>query len=89
MKSLGAGLKVGILTIIVVVLGFSMWKSVGERATGKDGFRLWAAFHDAQGLASKSRVVIAGLTIGEIVPDAPPAAEPAPADAPSTVEGDV
>ncbi len=67
MKSLGAGLKVGILTLIVAIFGFSMWKQIGERASGDGGYTLWARFKDAQGLASKSRVVIAGLTIGEII----------------------
>ena len=67
MKGLSAGLKVGVLTLIVAILGFSMWKQIGEQASGEDGYALWARFRDAQGLASKSRVVIAGLTIGEIV----------------------
>lgn len=67
MKGLSAGLKVGILTLIVAVLGFTMWKSISEKMSGGEGYALWAPFRDAQGLASKSRVVIAGLNIGEIV----------------------
>jgi len=66
-KGLSAGLKVGILTLIVAILGFSMWKQISEKMSGEDGYMLWAPFRDAQGLASKSRVVIAGLTIGEII----------------------
>jgi phospholipid/cholesterol/gamma-HCH transport system substrate-binding protein len=66
-KGLSAGLKVGILTLVVAFFGFWMWKQIGERASGEGGYDLWAQFRDAQGLASKSRVVIAGLTIGEIV----------------------
>jgi phospholipid/cholesterol/gamma-HCH transport system substrate-binding protein len=65
-KGLGAGLKVGLLAIVIAVVGFWMWKSVGEQASGGSGYTLWCRFRDAQGLAGKSRVVIAGLTIGEI-----------------------
>jgi phospholipid/cholesterol/gamma-HCH transport system substrate-binding protein len=66
MKGLGAGLKVGLLTLFVAVTGYSLWKAVAEHASGTNGRPLVARFHDAAGLASKSRVVIAGLTIGEI-----------------------
>lgn len=66
MKQLGAALKVGILVLLVVILGFYSWKSVSERASGVGGYKLSGKFRDASGLAGKSRVVIAGLTIGEI-----------------------
>jgi phospholipid/cholesterol/gamma-HCH transport system substrate-binding protein len=66
MKGLASGIKVGLITLVVVVVGFWLWKSVGERVAGGSGYTLWAKFRDAQGLASKSRVVIAGLNVGEI-----------------------
>ncbi len=66
MKHLGDGIKVGVLALVVAVLGFGTWKTVSERASGAGGFTLRASFRDASGLAGKSRVVIAGLTIGEI-----------------------
>lgn len=66
MKGLGAGLRVGVLVLLVAVLGFWFWKSVSERAAGVGGYHVWGKFRNAAGLSSKSRVVIAGLTIGEI-----------------------
>lgn len=66
MKGLGAGLKVGLLTLIVSITGFALWKGVSEKASGDDGVAIVARFKNAAGLAGKSRVVIAGLTIGEI-----------------------
>lgn len=66
MKGLGAGLRVGILVLIVTILGFLTYKQISERAAGTNGVPYWAKFRDASGLSDKSRVVIAGLTIGEI-----------------------
>ena len=67
MKGLSAAIKVGLLVLIVAIASYATFKSVSEQASGSDGYRLWARFHDAAGLVDKSRVVIAGLTIGEIV----------------------
>ena len=67
MKHISSGIKIGILVLAVLIVGYITWKAVGESAAGSGGFRLDARFKDAQGLASKSRVVIAGLPIGEIV----------------------
>ncbi len=66
MKGLGSAVKVGILVVGAVVLGYLSWKTVGERAAGKNAKRFHAFFKDASGLYDKSRVVIAGLTIGEV-----------------------
>jgi phospholipid/cholesterol/gamma-HCH transport system substrate-binding protein len=66
MKGLSAAIKVGIVVLVVLIVGYGLFKSVSEQASGSDGFHLWAKFHDAAGLVDKSRVVIAGLTIGEI-----------------------
>jgi phospholipid/cholesterol/gamma-HCH transport system substrate-binding protein len=66
MKGLSGAMKVGIVILVVVIGGYVMFKSVSENVTGGKGTRLWANFRDASGLADKSRVVIAGLTIGEI-----------------------
>ncbi len=67
MKAISAALKVGIVVLVVVVVGYGLFKSVSEQASGSDGYTLWARFNDASGLVDKSRVVIAGLTIGEII----------------------
>ncbi len=66
MKGMSAAIKVGLVAIIVGIISYGLFKSVSEQASGSDGFHLWAKFHDASGLVDKSRVVIAGLTIGEI-----------------------
>ncbi len=66
MKGLSGAIKVGIVILVVTIGGYVMFKSVSENVTGGRGIRLWAHFRDASGLADKSRVVIAGLTIGEI-----------------------
>jgi phospholipid/cholesterol/gamma-HCH transport system substrate-binding protein len=66
-KGLSAAIKVGLLILIVVIGAYATFKSVSEQASGSDGYSLWARFRDASGLVDKSRVVIAGLTIGEII----------------------
>src|SRR5687767_3238185 len=66
MKGLSGAVKVGIVILLVTVGGYVMFKSVSEKFAGGTGTRHWAHFRDASGLADKSRVVIAGLTIGEI-----------------------
>ncbi|MBI4509083.1 MAG: MCE family protein [Deltaproteobacteria bacterium] len=66
MKHVSAGIKIGILVLVAAITGYYTWKAVGEQASGEGGYRLTARFRDATGLASKSRVVIAGLPIGEI-----------------------
>jgi phospholipid/cholesterol/gamma-HCH transport system substrate-binding protein len=65
-KGMGAAIKVGLVVLVVTILGYIMFKSVSEQASGSGGYHLWARFRDASGLVDKSRVVIAGLTIGEI-----------------------
>src|SRR5262245_21929961 len=66
MKGLSGAVKVGVVMLIVAIGGYVMFKAVSENVTGGKGMKLWAHFRDASGLADKSRVVIAGLTIGEI-----------------------
>ena len=67
MKGLSAGIKIGILVLLGTVIGYATYKSIGTPASGKDGYQLSAKFRDATGLPSNSRVVIAGLPVGEIV----------------------
>jgi phospholipid/cholesterol/gamma-HCH transport system substrate-binding protein len=66
-KGLSSAIKVGVVVLIVAILSYGTFKSVSEHASGTDGYSLWGRFHDAAGLVDKSRVVIAGLTIGEII----------------------
>jgi phospholipid/cholesterol/gamma-HCH transport system substrate-binding protein len=65
-KGVSAAIKVGLVIVIVTIAGYATFKSVSEQASGSGGYLLWARFKDASGLVDKSRVVIAGLTIGEI-----------------------
>jgi phospholipid/cholesterol/gamma-HCH transport system substrate-binding protein len=66
MKGLSAAIKVGLVVIVVTIVGYGTFKSVSEKQGGSDGIKYWAYFNDASGLADKSRVVIAGLTVGQI-----------------------
>ena len=67
MKGLSAGIKVGILVVIMVVGSYAVWKAVGGNPAGSDNYRLWAKFRDASGMPVGSRVVVAGLPVGEII----------------------
>jgi len=66
MRHLSAGVKVGILVLLMTVGAYAVWKTIGGRASGADNYELWAKFKDASGLPKGSAVVVAGLPIGEI-----------------------
>ncbi|MSP57158.1 MAG: MCE family protein [Myxococcales bacterium] len=66
MKGIGAGVKVGITAILIALIGYFSFKFVGKGLKGDEGYEAWALFRDATGLVDKSRVQVAGLTIGEI-----------------------
>ena len=66
MKYISQGVKVGILTMMVIVGSYSTWKTIGGTAAGDDNYKLWAKFKDASGLPPGSKVVVAGLPVGEI-----------------------
>jgi len=65
-KHISQGVKVGILAILMVVGSYGVWKTVGQRASGGGETAVRAQFRDASGLPEGSRVVIAGLPVGEI-----------------------
>jgi phospholipid/cholesterol/gamma-HCH transport system substrate-binding protein len=65
-KGLGAGAKVGITALVIAAIGYFAFKFVSKGIKGEEGYEVWALFHDATGLVDKSRVQVAGLTIGEI-----------------------
>ncbi|NOY92718.1 MAG: MCE family protein [Deltaproteobacteria bacterium] len=58
--------KVGLLVVVGLVAAFAIYRYVEERASGGDGYRVYALFDDARGLVPKSRVVIAGIPVGII-----------------------
>jgi phospholipid/cholesterol/gamma-HCH transport system substrate-binding protein len=61
-----AALTVGLLVFVVAVLSFFLVRSTSEDM-GSNGYRVWGQFHDATGLVDKSRVEIAGVSIGQII----------------------
>lgn len=58
--------KVGALVVGVLVLAFFFYRAVDESSTRGDGYHVHATFADAQGLITKSRVTIAGISVGRI-----------------------
>lgn len=58
--------KVGLLVVLALAASYATYLLVEERAGGDDGYVIWALFEDAQGLVPKSRVVIAGISVGYI-----------------------
>jgi phospholipid/cholesterol/gamma-HCH transport system substrate-binding protein len=66
MKRLSASVKVGILFLLLIGGSYGVWKTIGQRPSGASSFEVWARFGDASGLPEGSRVVIAGLPVGEI-----------------------
>lgn len=61
------GAKVGIVVIMVLGLTYYAFKRVHEGVGGGSGYVLRARFADATGLVDKSKVVIAGIQVGQIV----------------------
>jgi phospholipid/cholesterol/gamma-HCH transport system substrate-binding protein len=66
MKRLSAGVKVGVLFLAVVGGGYAVWDGLGVDPAGRDNIKLWAQLRDASGMPVGSRVVVAGLPVGEI-----------------------
>jgi phospholipid/cholesterol/gamma-HCH transport system substrate-binding protein len=66
MKRLSGAIKVGILFTLLVGGAYGVWKTIGQTPSGASDFSVWARFADASGLPKGSRVVIAGLPVGEI-----------------------
>lgn len=58
--------KVGALVLIALAAAFLLYRAVDERSASGDGYRIHAYFDDASGLITKSRVTIAGISVGNI-----------------------
>ncbi len=58
--------KVGALVLLALAAAFALYRAVDERSAGGDGYRVHAVFEDASGLVTKSRVTIAGISVGRI-----------------------
>jgi len=65
MRRSWASLTVGVLVVIVAGLSYWLIRSTSDR-THDQGYAVWALFHNAGGLFEKSRVVTAGISVGQI-----------------------
>ena len=66
MRRLSAGVKVGVLFLVVIAGGYAVWNGLGVDPAGRNSMKLWAQLRDASGMPVGSRVVVAGLPVGEI-----------------------
>lgn len=66
MRRVSAGVKVGILFLAVIGGGYAVWNGLGVDPAGRNSMKLWAQLRDASGMPVGSRVVVAGLPVGEI-----------------------
>src|ERR1043166_3240949 len=67
MKSVSAGVRVGVLFLLMAIGGYLVWRNLGQNPAGKDNFTLFAKFRDASGLPKGTKVVVAGLPKGEVI----------------------
>jgi phospholipid/cholesterol/gamma-HCH transport system substrate-binding protein len=61
-----ASVTVGALVLIVGLISYKLIRSTSERNAAADGYNIWGVFHDASGLFEKSRVMTAGISVGQI-----------------------
>jgi phospholipid/cholesterol/gamma-HCH transport system substrate-binding protein len=61
-----AAITVGALVAAVLVVGTMIFKYTTEGVGKNKGIVVWALFHDAKGIYEKSRVLSAGLEVGQI-----------------------
>jgi phospholipid/cholesterol/gamma-HCH transport system substrate-binding protein len=57
---------VGLFVLVGFLATWGIYRCVDESVSGGEGYTVWALFQDAQGLVPKSRVLIAGISIGRI-----------------------
>jgi len=60
------GAKVGVFALACVGAGYGLWRFVNPAAGTSGGYTVHAYLNDASGLASYSRVMVAGIPIGSI-----------------------
>jgi phospholipid/cholesterol/gamma-HCH transport system substrate-binding protein len=66
MRRSWASITVGALVLVVALISYKLIRSTSERNTASEGITVWALFHDASGLFEKSRVMTAGISVGQI-----------------------
>ncbi len=67
MKSVSAGVRVAILFLLLASAGYLVWKNLGQDPAGRNSYTLFAVFRDASGLPKGSKVVVAGLPVGQVI----------------------
>jgi phospholipid/cholesterol/gamma-HCH transport system substrate-binding protein len=65
MRRSWAALTVGALTLIVLVASYLLFQYTRETFSGK-GYRVYGLFHNALGIYEKTRVLSAGLRVGQV-----------------------
>ncbi len=66
MNTSSQAIKVGLTVLFTALCAFGAFKFVHKGIDKRSDFEVWCLFRDASGLVDKSRIQIAGLTIGEI-----------------------
>ena len=61
-----AALTVGALTLIIFVATYLLFQYTNEHVSGGKGYRVYALFHNALGIYEKTRVLSAGLRVGQV-----------------------
>ncbi|MBI5535871.1 MAG: MCE family protein [Deltaproteobacteria bacterium] len=60
------GAKVGLFALVCVGAGYGIWKFINPSAGTSGGYTVHAYLNDASGLATYSRVMVAGIPIGNV-----------------------
>ena len=66
MRRSWAALTVGALTLVMLVATYLLFQYTSERVAGGKGYRVYALFHNALGIYEKTRVLSAGLRVGQV-----------------------
>ena len=61
-----AALTVGALSLIVLTASYLLFTYTSEHMGGNQGYRVYALFHNALGVYDKTRVLSAGLRVGQV-----------------------
>jgi phospholipid/cholesterol/gamma-HCH transport system substrate-binding protein len=61
-----AALTVGALTLVMLVASYLLFQYTSERVSGGKGYRTYALFFNALGIYEKTRVLSAGLRVGQV-----------------------
>jgi phospholipid/cholesterol/gamma-HCH transport system substrate-binding protein len=61
-----AALTVGALTLVMLVATYLLFQYTSEKIGGDKGYRVHALFHNALGIYEKTRVLSAGLRVGQV-----------------------